>query len=80
MDRRIFTRLSIASLLCTPRRISAQQPQHVTIIGAGSTGLTAAYRLTKAGVQFQILEAANLIWDQDTRLPTPDLSILAAIS
>ncbi|WP_299669918.1 NAD(P)/FAD-dependent oxidoreductase [uncultured Ruegeria sp.] len=59
MDRRTFTSLSAASLLCAPRQISAQQPQHVTIIGAGSAGMTAANHLTKAGIQIQILEAAN---------------------
>jgi monoamine oxidase len=59
MDRRTFTSLSAASLLCAPRQISARQLQHVTIIGAGSAGLTAAYHLSNAGIQVQVLESAN---------------------
>lgn len=58
MDRRTFA-AAAASLLCAPRMISAQQPRHVTIIGAGAAGLTAAYHLAQAGVEVQILEASQ---------------------
>lgn len=58
MDRRTFTRVSAASLLCAPTILRAQQPEHVTIIGAGSAGLSAAYHLVKSGVDVTILESA----------------------
>lgn len=58
MDRRTFAGLAAASLMCTPGLISAQQPRHVTIIGAGAAGLTGAYHLTRAGIQVRILEAS----------------------
>ncbi|MEM1387446.1 MAG: NAD(P)/FAD-dependent oxidoreductase [Pseudomonadota bacterium] len=57
MDRRTFTGLSAASLLCTPTILQAKQPKHVTIIGAGSAGLSAAYHLEKSGIDFLVLEA-----------------------
>lgn len=59
MDRRTFTRLSAATLLGAPGLVRAKQSQHVTIIGAGSAGLTAAYHLEKAGIQYRVLEAAS---------------------
>ncbi|WP_083445342.1 NAD(P)/FAD-dependent oxidoreductase [Ruegeria sp. 6PALISEP08] len=58
MDRRTFAGLAASSLVCSPGLISAQQPRHVTIIGAGAAGLTAAYHLTRTGVQVHILEAS----------------------
>jgi monoamine oxidase len=61
MHRRTFTRLSIASFLCAPHLALATAPQHVTVVGAGSAGLTAAYHLAKAGVEVQILEAST-VW------------------
>lgn len=59
MDRRTFVGLAVASLIYAPHLVSAQQPRHVTIIGAGAAGLIAAYHLKKAGVQVQILEASQ---------------------
>ncbi|MCH2067240.1 MAG: FAD-dependent oxidoreductase [Shimia sp.] len=59
MHRRTFTRLSIASLLCAPHLAQARKPQSVTIVGAGSAGLTAGYHLAKAGIEVQILEASK---------------------
>ncbi|WP_293575540.1 NAD(P)/FAD-dependent oxidoreductase [Phaeobacter sp.] len=58
MDRRTFVGLSAATLLCAPTLVRAQRRRHVTIIGAGSAGLMAAYHLTQAGVDVLVLEAA----------------------
>lgn len=59
MDRRTFARVSAASLFCAPTILRANQPKHVTVIGAGSAGLSAAYHLEKSGTDFRILEAAT---------------------
>ena len=58
MDRRTFTRLSAATLLCAPGLVRARQSPRVTIIGAGAAGLSAAYHLEKAGIGYRVLEAA----------------------
>ncbi len=49
MDRRTFTRLAATSVLCAPGLLSAHQARHVTIIGAGSVGLTAGYHIIWGG-------------------------------
>ncbi|MEM9475749.1 MAG: NAD(P)/FAD-dependent oxidoreductase [Pseudomonadota bacterium] len=59
MDRRAFSRATAASLLCAPTLLHSSPPAHVTVIGAGSAGLTAAYHLEKAGIDVQVLEAAS---------------------
>jgi len=58
MRRRDFTKLS-GAFLASPAVLRAQVPAKVVVVGAGSAGLTAAYHLTRAGVDVQVLEAAN---------------------
>jgi len=58
MDRRTFTTLTAASLLSAPNLLRAARPRHVAILGAGSAGLSAAYHLTKAGIDVRVVEAA----------------------
>ena len=59
MDRRTFLQTATASSVFTPSLVSATQARHVTIIGAGAAGLSAAYHLTRAGLQVQVLEASH---------------------
>lgn len=59
MDRRAFTGVSVGALLCAPALLQAKQSKQVTVIGAGSAGLSAAYHLEKAGVDVRVLEAAS---------------------
>lgn len=59
MDRRTFLGLTTASLIHAPGIVQARQPKHVTIIGAGSAGMSAAFHLKKAGIDVTILEASN---------------------
>ncbi len=59
MDRRTFTKLSVATLVAAPSHIRAQPKQNVIVIGAGAAGLTAAYHLKSAGVGVRIVEASN---------------------
>ena len=70
MDRRKFiigTTIAGTSLLTSPAIIAntattqGKKPASVVIIGAGFSGLTAAWLLQKAGVQVTILEARNRI-------------------
>ena len=59
MDRRTFLGLTAASLIHAPSIVQARQPKHVTVIGAGSAGMSAAFHLKKAGIETTILEASN---------------------
>lgn len=59
MDRRSFSSLSAATLLSAPSLVRARQSQLVTVVGAGSAGLAAAYHLNKSGINVQVLEAAD---------------------
>ncbi|WP_168798073.1 flavin monoamine oxidase family protein [Pacificoceanicola onchidii] len=68
MDRRRFLGLTGAALLGAPGLLRAQGARHVTVIGAGSAGLTAAYHLVKAGVDVQVLEAAPRVGGRMKRL------------
>lgn len=58
INRRAFTRASLAFAAC-PSLLRAQQPKSVIIVGAGAAGMTAAYHLTRAGIDVQLLEAAG---------------------
>jgi monoamine oxidase len=44
---------------CTPKAASSAATAPVVIVGAGTAGLTAAYRLQQAGVPAQLYEASN---------------------
>lgn len=44
-----------------PTFLPAKKPKHVLIIGAGFSGLAAAYKLKKAGVKTTVLEARNRV-------------------
>ncbi|MFK8075672.1 MAG: flavin monoamine oxidase family protein [Granulosicoccus sp.] len=59
MDRRTFLGLTAASLSHAPSIVQARRPKHVTVIGAGSAGMSAAYHLEKAGIKATILEASS---------------------
>lgn len=61
LTRRSFSKLGGAIALSTPAVLRAQSNQRVAVIGAGAAGLTAAYHLTKAGVDTVVLEAAD-VW------------------
>jgi len=44
-----------------PNILPGKKPKHVLIIGAGLSGLAAAYKLKKAGIKTTILEARNRV-------------------
>jgi monoamine oxidase len=64
MKRRSFLKqagLASAALLIPHKNMSiiAPKPQKVLILGAGISGLGAAYQLQKQGIAFEVLEARN---------------------
>ncbi|WP_375583165.1 flavin monoamine oxidase family protein [Cyclobacterium xiamenense] len=44
-----------------PSLLTGRQPKHVLVIGAGFSGLAAAYKLKKAGIKTTVLEARNRV-------------------
>ena len=56
MNRRDFVK-SATSVMAAPALIKTARAQTVAIIGAGAAGMTAAWRLKRAGVQVKLFEA-----------------------
>ena len=58
MKRRLILGALASSVLATPSLLSSKTVRRVLIVGAGATGLTAAFHLRRAGVEPLIVEAA----------------------
>ena len=58
MNRRDFVK-SATSVMAAPALIKTARAQTVAIIGAGAAGMTAAWRLKRAGVQVKLFEAGS---------------------
>ncbi|MDX2305343.1 MAG: NAD(P)/FAD-dependent oxidoreductase [Microscillaceae bacterium] len=64
MNRRHFIQNSTAisgAMLAFPHILYSKTPQKVLILGAGLSGLTAAYQLRQKGIEVTVLEARNRI-------------------
>lgn len=71
LTRRQMLRLSAAAgvMALAPGSLFARQPKSIAIVGGGVAGLTAAYRLMKAGHSPVIYEASNRLGGRMMTLP-----------
>ena len=80
LNRRQFLRATVGAAgtalgtVFSPQLVMGATPPRIIIVGAGTAGLTCAYRLQQAGVSAQVIDAGKRVGGAYSHCETPFLT------